>query len=265
MRVMSYNTLFGGWDGDDARRFRLQAEVIRRAKPDVLLLQEGKHFDRDGARRLFEVERAIGMRGFLAVAPHTGQNTAVFVGESVRPVSFDSDSVHFHHAAAFLTAEVPGAKAPVTFISVHLCPFAPHVRLTEAAYLVNHAAPERLALVAGDFNSVSPFDPEPSGWGTLPPHFRARYLSADGQTADRRTLASLYAAGFADIAHRLGKHTDATVPGAAFKGTEFIPFRSDYVLTSGALAERATSYSVVKDELTDMASDHYPVLADFKL
>jgi endonuclease/exonuclease/phosphatase family metal-dependent hydrolase len=51
----------------------------------------------------------------------------------------------------------------------------------------------------------------------------------------------------------------------AFKGTEFVPFRSDYILATKALAASATSYSVIKNPITDMASDHYPVLAEFNL
>jgi exodeoxyribonuclease-3 len=264
MRVLSYNTLFGGWDGNEDRRFQLQAEIVTGPKPDVLLVQEAKQFESGGGQRLYQVEAAFQMRAFLAVAPHTGQNTAIFVREGIRPVSFEADAVHFHHAAAFGAFRVPGVEQPVTFISAHLCPFGPEVRLREASYLVNHAAPDRFTLLAGDFNSVSPFDPEPA-LSELPGHFRARYASADGKTADRRVLQLLYHAGFEDIAHRFNRHTDPTVPGAAFKGTEFVQFRSDYILTSAALAEKAVAYEVIKNDQTDKASDHYPILAEFNL
>lgn len=135
--------------------------------------------------------------------------------------------------------------------------------MTEATYLASHAALDKLTIVAGDFNSVSPYDPEPIGWDTLPSHFQARYLSLDGKTSDKRILETLYQAGFIDIAHRFNQHTESTVPGKAFKGTEFIPFRSDYILASAALAQAATSYAVIKNDTTDMASDHYPVIAEF--
>lgn len=121
MKVMSWNTLYGGWDGDNNRRFLLQKEVIADARPDILLLQEAKRFEADGSRRLYEVEQTLDMRGFLALAPHTGQNTAVFVRDSIKPVSFEADSAHFHHAAALATLRVPGFERPITFISLHLC------------------------------------------------------------------------------------------------------------------------------------------------
>lgn len=262
MRVMSWNTLYGGWDGDDDRRFRLQREVIADVRPDVLLLQEGKRFEADGFRRFYEVEQVLAMRAFLAPAPHIGQNTAVFVRPGVEPVSFTSDSVHFHHAAALATLRVPGFGQPVTFISVHLCPVGVPMRLVEAANLAAHAAPDGLALVAGDFNSVSPYDDEPD-WTGLSPHFRARYTEPNGSKADRRVLEFLYGAGFVDIAHKLGGHLTPTVPGAAFPNAEFVPFRADYFLASEALSLNARSYAVIKDDRTDQASDHYPIVAEF--
>lgn len=273
MKVMSYNTLFGGFDGTDERvsiaeqnrRFLVQKEVVEQVNPDVLLIQEAKQFEANGYRRFYEVEAAFNRRGFLALAPHTGQNTAIFVRDGIQPVSFESDAAHFHHAAAFGTFKVPGFDQPITFISAHLCPFGPQVRLTEAAYLASYAAPDKLTIVAGDFNSVSPYDSEPIGWATLPSHFQARYLSLDGKTSDKRILETLYLAGFIDIAHRFNQHTESTVPGKAFKGTEFIPFRSDYILASATLAETATSYAVIKNDKTDRASDHYPVIAEFSL
>lgn len=137
------------------------------------------------------------------------------------------------------------------------------MRLVEAANLIAYAAPDHLTLLAGDFNSVSPLDPEPD-WKGLPAHFHARYTSPDADTADRRTLQALYRAGYVDLAHRLGGHSQTTVPGAAFKNTEFAPFRADYFLASPPLAEHAASYAVLKDARTDAASDHYPVVAEFR-
>jgi exodeoxyribonuclease-3 len=262
VKVMSWNTLYGGLDGDDERRFKLQVETVAEVGPDILLLQEAKRFEADGNRRLYRVEQALGMRGFLALAPNTGQNTAVFARPVIEPVSFTSDSTHFHHAAAVATLHVPDFGRPVTFISVHLCPVGVPMRLIEAANLVSHAAPDGMVLIAGDFNSVSPHDAEPE-WAELSFHHRARYAAPDGKTADRRVMEALYGAGYVDIAHKLGKHATPTVPGAAFPDAEFVPFRADYFLASEALSHGARSYAVIRDDRTGQASDHYPIVAEF--
>ncbi len=264
MKVMSYNTLFGGFEGNDGKRFDAQMQLISEVQPDILLVQELKGYTGDGMKRLFKMEERINMRGFIAPALHTGQNTGVFIKLALKPVSVEIDSEHFHHAVVSAAVSVPGSAKPLTVISAHLCPFGPHVRLREAAYLVNYADDSAFTLVAGDFNSVSSHDPDPAGMAELPSRFRARYVTPDGAT-DRNVLKTLYQAGFVDIAFKFGKHIEPTVPAANFKGTEFVPFRSDYILATKALAATVASYSVIKNPLTDMASDHYPVLGEFKL
>jgi len=264
MKVMSYNTLFGGFDGNDGRRFDAQLELINEVQPDILLAQELKGFSENGMKRLFKMEEIINMRGFIAPALHTGQNTGVFIRTGFKPISVEIDSEHFHHAVVIAALQIPGYTNPLTVISAHLCPFGPHVRMREACYLTNHADDNAFTLVAGDFNSVSPRDPEPVGLQELPARFRARYTMPECVQADRTVLSAFYHAGFVDIAHKFGDNMP-TVPATSFIGTEFVPFRSDYILATKALAARATSYSVIKNTITDMASDHYPVIAEFQL
>ena len=68
------------------------------------------------------------MREFLAIAPRTGQNIAIFIREPLRAVSFEADGAHFHHATATLKVALPVSDKQITFISAHLCPNGPEVR-----------------------------------------------------------------------------------------------------------------------------------------
>ena len=262
MKILSYNTLFGGFDGAGRERHEAIIATINQVCPDIVLAQELKGFDVNGGNLLFEFERATGLRGFIAPAPQTGQHTGVFIRSPIAPVSFDMDAVHFHHAAAVLTVRVPEFSRPITFISLHLCPLGGHVRLREISYLMNYADPKNLVLLGGDFNSVSPDDAEPLGFETLPAHFQARYLGDDGR-ADRRSIANLLRFGFVDIAMHLQRNADTTVPTTGFPHAEFVPFRSDYFMASKALAELVTDYAVLKTAQTDFASDHYPIVVEF--
>lgn len=265
LTVLTWNTLFAGRDGTDDRRERAQIDVITGLAPDVFLMQEAKGFDAAGGAWLYDLEARTGMRGFLAVAPRTGQNVAIFVRAPLVPIAFEADGAHFHHALATLRVRMPGVDRPLTFMSAHLCPNGPDVRRREAAYLAVHAAPDALTLLTGDFNSASPHDPEPAGFDALPAHHRARYLADDLTHADRTVLARLEAAGWVDLGHRLDPAITPTVPTAAFTGTEFATMRCDYMLASAALADMATSYEVIRTPITDIASDHYPILARFQV
>lgn len=268
LKVLTYNTLFAGRDGVDDRRAVAQIGLINELTPDVFLMQEAKGFDANGCAWLYLLEAQIGMRGFLALAPHTGQHVAIFVRQPFRTVSFATDAIHFHHALATLKVALPGGSDhdPVfTFMSAHLCPNGATVRQREAAYLAVHADPNNYILLTGDFNSASPHDAEPEGFGELAAHHRSRYIANDLQTADRSILAHMETAGWVDIGYALGESKVPTVPTAGFAGTEFAVMRCDYMLASQALAQHATSYKVIRDSVTDMASDHYPVFATFEV
>ncbi|MCP8466017.1 endonuclease/exonuclease/phosphatase family protein [Pseudomonas sp. ZM23] len=265
LTVLTYNTLFAGRDGANDERAQAQIGLINEVRPDVFLMQEAKGFDANGGAWLHALENAIGMRGFLAVAPRTGQNLAIFIRAPLRPLAFEVDGAHFHHALATLRVAVPGVEMPVTFISAHLCPNGPDVRRREAAYLAVQAAPDKLTLITGDFNSASPHDPEPADWPALASHHRGRYLADDLQGIDRSVLAHLEAAGWVDVGHHLGGAATPTVPTAAYRAAEFATMRCDYLLASAALARTAQHYEVLRTPITDTASDHYPVLARFDL
>ncbi|WP_375188832.1 hypothetical protein [Sphingobium yanoikuyae] len=147
--------------------------------------------------------------------------------------------------------------------SVHLCPNGTPVRLQEASYLFGYAAPEGYAVIGGDFNSLAPGDDEPADLARLPAHFRARYVDGDGKM-DRRPIASLLQAGFVDLGAQHGDRR-RTVPGAGFPLSEFVDFRSDYLLASAALTKQATVFSTIDCKEAGEASDHYPIYADFKM
>ena len=264
MRIMSYNTLFGGFDGPDDTRYLQQIDIILEADPDVLMMQEAKGFPALGGAILHATERRLGRRGFVAEAPATGQHTAIFVKAGIVPITFEADWAHFHHAAAIGTFEVPGLNRPLAVMSCHLCPNSPEARTRETSYLFNRAIDDDYVAVAGDFNSVSPDDEEPKGLEDLPPRFRMRYTASDGR-ADRSTMASLLRAGYVDVAASLGCNHIPTVPGKGFSGTELPVFRSDYILASKGLAEKAIAYEVIQSDTAGFASDHYPIFADFQL
>lgn len=265
LTVLSYNTLFAGHDTGGSRRAELQARLIQDIKPDVFLMQEAKGFESNGGAWLYTLEQVLGMRGFLALAPRTGQNTAIFIREPLRPMDFEADSSHFHHALATLRVAIPGHSEPLTLMSVHLCPNGAEARLREAAGLCVLAKPNQLTLIGGDFNSASPHDPEPDDWGALAAHHRARYVAQDLEGIDRSVMARLAAAGWVDVERQLIRKAEPTVPTPAYRDAEFATMRCDYLLASAALASKARSYQVVRNSATDEASDHYPILATFEL
>lgn len=136
--------------------------------------------------------------------------------------------------------------------------------MREASYLAGIVGGNPNVVIGGDFNSISPHDPEPT-LGELPPHYRVRYADEQGK-AHRLTLSRLEQAGLVDLAVKLNQNHIATVPGDSFKDREFVSFRCDYLLSSQSLSELAVEYKVLNDPSSlGRASDHYPIMVAFDL
>ncbi len=226
-------------------------------------MQEGKGFELNGLKALFETEDELNMRGFLGRAIHTGQNTLIFIKPSYKVDAFDYDNIHFHHVATFLNVFVPEFSLPIQFASVHLSPIGIEVRRRDAAYLMQLADPAKLSLITGDFNSLSPHDNEPENWATLSPHYRSRYFEGFSKNADRTVLEKFEAAGFIDCGHQANTTNQHTVPTKSYLNAEFVPFRCDYAMASEKLAKKLKSFDVIRTDKTDFASDHYPIFMEF--
>lgn len=65
--------------------------------------------------------------------------------------------------------------------------------------------------------------------------------------------------GYIDSALELNKNLENTVPTFANEDNAHSNFRLDYIFLSESLVPHLKNYEVVKNSLTNKASDHYPV------
>lgn len=263
MKVMTYNILTGGQDGLDYSRLDLVLDVIAAQAPDVLVVQELNHAELFGHRVLHRMEKATGLRGFLATAK-TGFHVGVFVPKHSNVLRTEVDNIAFHHAAIEVVLETLGGR--LTIVGTHLCPFGGEIRLAEAQRLTRYADPGRRLLLMGDLNSLDPAPEHGERLSRLPPYRRVRHLLADGETVDTRAMATLLNAGFVDLFRRFPEQEQVdSVPTADFRKAEFTGHRIDYILGTEPIAELVTGCSIVTGELADAASDHYPVVAELEI
>jgi exodeoxyribonuclease-3 len=263
MKVMTYNILTGGQDQLDDTRLDLVIDVITAQAPDVLVLQELNHAEQFGHRVLHRLENATGLRGFLATAT-TGFHVGVFVPKRATVMQTRASDVEFHHAK--LEVSIATTGGPLRIVGTHLCPFGGDIRLAEAQRLGPYADARRMTLLMGDLNSLDPGSEHSESLSRLPAHIRVRHQLADGETTDTRAVATLLNAGFVDLFRRFSAKENAySVPTVGFGGGEFSGARIDYILASEPVAERASGCSIVSGGNADVASDHYPVVADLDL
>ncbi|MEU8240507.1 endonuclease/exonuclease/phosphatase family protein [Actinoplanes missouriensis] len=253
LRFLTWNIRLGGGD-----RLPAIIEVVKAERPDILAVQELRDFDGYGGRKLAAFAEATGMTAHLSRSVF-GQPVAVLVRPPLRITRRSSVRWRLHHAAAAVT--VPTAAGPLTVVSTHLNPFSPYRRMREARWLAaRHATGSGLTLIAGDMNGLAPSEDHSAALAELPPRYHPRHVSPSGEP-DTRAVAAFLEAGFTD----LGRTAGTTVPTTGLGGTEFGPMRLDYVLVSPRLASRAGTPQVIRTELTDHASDHYPVRVDLDI
>jgi len=66
--------------------------------------------------------------------------------------------------------------------------------------------------------------------------------------------------GYVDSAVLMGKNSEHTAPTAINEYAAHFNMRLDYIFISKALLFHLKGYSVIKNDLTNKASDHYPVI-----
>lgn len=255
---MTWNIKTGGGDRLDAI-----VAVVRRVSPDVLALQELRHFDRHGGRGMAGFAAAVGMTPHLARSAF-GQPVAVLVRAPARLTGTTTVRWRLHHAAA--AAVVATDRGPLTVVSTHLNPFSPERRRREARWLAARHGTHgtRHVVLAGDLNALDPWTGHTERIDRLPPLYRRRHVHADG-TVDTRTVAAFEAAGFTDLWRVAGAGEGLTAPTTRGGGREFSGMRLDYVLGSAPVAAAARAARVVTGDEAEYASDHYPVVVDLDL
>jgi exodeoxyribonuclease III len=262
VRLMTWNIKTGGVDRGRGDRLAAITAVIAAERPDVLALQELRDFDRHDDRRMREVADSVGMTGHLARSIF-GQPVAVLVRRSLPVTATATVTWRLHHAASAVTIGTDGG--PLTVVSTHLNPFRPERRRREATWLAaRFAGGPGLVALAGDLNSLDPYDDHAAEIDRLPAVYRRRHTDAAG-VVDTRAIAAFERGGLLDLWRTAGSGDGRTAPTTQGGGTEFSGMRLDYVLGSPSLAGRARDARVVRGGDAESASDHYPVRIDFDL
>lgn len=249
MRLLSYNILKGG-----TGRERHLAAVINDAAPDIVVFQEATNpavienlahlcgMSQWGA----QPDYSLGYAARAPVARHIWNRPRGSRHAFLELVLSDETrifGVHLSavHAAWTETRRVRELRALLASIKAHQHGFH---------------------LLAGDFNTVAPgdiFDPR-----KLPHRLRTLVWLSGGQIR-WRTIRTILDAGYADVYRDMHQH-DAQ--GAVISGFTFPTYaphvRLDYVFVPTVFRDRVTSCEIYKHDACAAASDHYPLVCEWR-
>lgn len=229
--------------------------------PDVLALQELG--DLTALGRLPALAEAMGMRAFPARS-WFGQPVAILVRPPGRVGTIAPVRRPFHHATQRVVVDT--TAGPLRVLCTHLHPYSGTRRLIEARWVAAACgiARSQLTLLMGDLNSLDPWIDHRDRIGRLAAEYRSRHLRPNSSTVDTRAITMLERAGLVDLFRRTGHGEPETAP-TRHGGAEFSGMRLDYLFGTPALAARTRTCSVLRGDVADVASDHYPVIAELDL
>ncbi len=269
LKIMTYN-IWNGFDwGKDSIRKESTIEWIKSQKPDVLALQELCNYTEE---KLKEDALKWGHQ-YVLLLKTEGYPTAL---TSNKPISLKERIVEpFWHG--LLHCESYG----IDFYIVHLSPADCNIRLDEARLVTERIRKNKnnTYIILGDFNSLSPYD---AYWMEKNTDLKNKILQNKNEKYsnlrmgeyDYSVISEFLACPAVDLCLGLiDLHEAYTFPAPVLIGkfnqtSQTIVQnreRIDYILASPSLALRCEKVEIFNQVETHMLSDHYPMMAEFKI
>lgn len=261
LKIISYNIL-NGMKLDETPEKAMFTAWVKKMDPDVLGLQEAQQLTQTG---LEEMARKFG-HPYAVLLKNDGHPTALTSKFPIVNVRKVTESMHH----GFIQAEVAGYNVMV----FHLSPHKYWKRREEMDVLLATIAsrPDKGNWVLmGDFNAVSPLDAPMYKDGKLvidrkrAQEKHATHDNLVGGALDFEVISKLLSAGFVDVAQQKARGSLSSQPTRRFAGEDGrgTPRRVDYIFVSRDV-EGVMTAGIIKDEFTDMYSDHYPVWLELR-
>ncbi|MEI6732182.1 MAG: endonuclease/exonuclease/phosphatase family protein, partial [archaeon] len=146
----------------------------------------------------------------------------------------------------------------------------PRIHNTDKANFARSIVRDRMEpyILAGDFNSVSPEDEYDRerlirGFSSMTASYKMKEnpLTIVDEILERKTVSAVLDAGLVDSYRFVHPRKDFvfTNPTGLFNRFSDTSMRLDYIFCSPDI--KVIDSGIIKNKLTDMASDHYPIYA----
>lgn len=265
IKILSYNVLYGLQE--DSVNIERYVTLINELRPDIVATQEMNGWKQ---KTLEELARRYG-HPYALQSKEDGFPVALTAKTPM--LNFKKVTENMWHS--YIYAKVKG----IHLFIIHFSPFSYQKRLEEVTNIIAQAQeiPEdEPILIMGDFNSLAGSDSEEYDDKVLrsmqareDKHDHVRNLN-DGQI-DYTVLGKLEEAGFKDSYKLLTAEFSGSVPtykngnGEIKSSNTGVPKRIDFLWCNATAASYVTKSIILKNELTDVISDHYPVYVELEL
>ncbi|NDV70151.1 endonuclease/exonuclease/phosphatase family protein [Dysgonomonas sp. 25] len=278
-KLISYN-VYWGMRQDSTENKSKFAEWIRQQDPDIIALQEMNGFTAQNPEfapkgsnpnNLQKLAESYGHPYVYIVrepAPDGSISFPVAITSKYPIVNVTRTVENASHG--FITAEIEGFH----FVVTHFHPFSSEKRGYEIDQILATVKSKPAGwkwLLMGDLNSVSPLDRSEYDNNLLRDFIREdrkkrphnKNLGKDDEldyTIQQRILDF----GFVDAFKMFYPQFVPSAPTKLFYDQSKHPLRYDYLYVSKNMQKDVVKCEIIKDDFTDVYSDHYPVMLIFK-
>lgn len=246
---MSYNIFDGGEE-----RLPLIINAIKKESPDYLTINEANTFAKDDNKILKEISQQIGLPYFdIALSGEYDYHVAIFSKFPIKKVHKLQPLMR-----ACIVSLIETEFGELSIASLHLTPYSEDLRHPEIDKIIDFQKQYNNRILMGDMNSLSRHDDYNSGIVNEFNEQQLKKFTTDGKLRFD-AIDKILSTEYYDTAQQLRKNKEFTVPTPANKDDAHSVMRLDYIFVSQSLLPRLESYTVVKNELTNKASDHYPI------
>ncbi|MEG1585476.1 MAG: endonuclease/exonuclease/phosphatase family protein [Bacteroidales bacterium] len=253
LSILSYNIL-EGLKGGDSGKMKTFRDWMKKYNPDIILFQEMNKFTDNS---LAEFAKSYGHE-YSVLLKTTGYPTAISSKYPIQNIQKVLDG----QTHGFISCKIKD----INIFCCHLSPRLLETRQKEIEQIVARATswllPGSKALIAGDLNSYNAYDEMAYG-----PNFKSERKKYNPNTpVDYSVTGLLLDRKFKDsytlFSNGMFKATIPVTTDPAFpnKGCRY-----DYIFLNELLAPACTYSDILRENVTDRLSDHYPVYIRLKM
>lgn len=237
-------------------RFDLLINFVNEQKPAVLCLSELNGWNDNSFQKLHEFKARTGFKNHCFAHSKKEYHLGIFSNQSIHDVFVDNT----YFRTAFLKASI-GEDDSQEVLLLHLDSRTEELRLKEVKKAMSYVQTAN-PLILGDLNSLSPADAYNSL--EIVEHMERLGLHKFGNGEIRTDVINyILDHGLLDAVRMCSKGNLHTVPTPMNEDkAHFGKLRLDYIFVTKETFSKVRNASVIRDDLTDSLSDHYPVMID---
>lgn len=253
---MTYNILDGSED-----RLNLIAQIVNQENPDIFTLNEANGFNLNDNERL-KLFGAMTKTPYYHLALSGKHDYHVAIYSKLPPVSVEE--IH-PLTRAGIRLVVNSSIGEIAIVGTHLSPYSEADRIPEIDLILSSLNSFSNQIILGDLNSLANTDNYQQD--QIIPSFTSSQIRKFTDTKQLLfdVVNRIKHHGYIDTGLASQSEMINTVPTNSNKDTSHSKLRLDYIFTSDPLSKKVTNYRVVKNAMTELASDHYPVVLDLNV